>query len=109
MPTMDITTIVLLMAGSAILGALVVILPGWRRAMAGGQGVPLWKFLARYGLNRGDLETRLGSHAAADAELRCAVCGARMECLDRLAADRGPVAHCPNLALLSRVDRDLAP
>jgi hypothetical protein len=27
-----------------------------------------------------------------------------MECLERLAADRGPVAHCPNLALLKRVD-----
>lgn len=104
MPTMDIATIVLLMAGSAILGALVAILPGWRRVMAGGRNVPLWKFLARYGLQRGDLEAALGARAAADAELRCALCGARMECLERLAADRGPVAHCPNLTLLSRVD-----
>ena len=104
MPTFDVATIVLLMVGSAILGALVAILPDWRRVMVGGRNVPLWKFLARYGLNRGDLEASLGTRAAADAELRCAVCGARAECVERLAADRGPVAHCPNMALLSRVD-----
>ena len=68
-----------------------------------GRRVPLWSFLLRIGVRRSDIAARMGEPAAAEAQLRCAVCGARSECLRRLREGRGPVGHCPNAPLVSRV------
>jgi hypothetical protein len=68
-----------------------------------GRRVPLWGFLLRIGVRRSDIAARLGAQAAQEAELRCAVCGARRECLRRLRVHHGPVGHCPNAPLVARV------
>ena len=80
---------VLMLLASALVGALIVVVPAWRRLRADKQDLPVWRFLRQRGVV---LERR----AALDAELRCALCAGRRQCARRDA----PLEDCPNAAHL---------
>jgi hypothetical protein len=94
MISLDAGTVTVLMLASALAGLLVGILPAWRRLMSGGQRLPVWAFLRRRGFG-------VDGRAAVRAETRCALCGAKAQCEQLLAAGAdSPVPECPNLKLL---------
>ena len=88
----DPGTFVVLVLAAALAGLLIGILPDWRRMI--GRRLPVHAFLRRQG-------EPLDGRAAQQAELRCAMCGAKAQCEQRLAAgERSPIAGCPNPELL---------
>lgn len=96
----DFGTVAFLMLAAALAGLLVGALPIWRQMMSGGHGLPVWLFLRRQNAS-------LDSRAALDAEIRCAVCGERAGCLERLKAGSAqPPENCPNAALFDSARRD---
>jgi hypothetical protein len=93
MITIDTSTFIVLILAAALGGALVGVLPAWRRVVGGGQGLPVWGFLRRRG-------TRLERAAALAVEIRCEMCDSKARCGLLLAAgERTPGAPCPNLEL----------
>lgn len=74
--------LVLLLA-AALVGALLVVLPQWRRLMRSGPELPVHRHFAG---------------ATFEAEVRCAFCGSRQQCLKRGA----PPPDCPNLEALQK-------
>lgn len=66
------------------------------------QELPLWMFLARDDVGRGELVARLGEAGVDAAELSCFSCLSRERCR-RLARSgaQGPAGHCPNAILFS--------
>lgn len=83
--TFDASTVIVLMLAAALAGALLGLLPEWRRMMNG--GLPIHRHLRR-----------AGASAAFEAELRCALCAGRQECARRAA----PLPDCPNAALFRK-------
>jgi hypothetical protein len=81
--TFDLSTVIVLMLAAALAGALLGVLPEWRRLMGG--GLPIHRHL---GVERLPFE----------AELRCALCSGRERCARRAA----PLADCPNAALFRK-------
>jgi hypothetical protein len=81
----DASTVIVLMLAAALAGALLGVLPEWRRLMSG--ALPIHKHLRR-----------TGASAPFEAELRCALCAGRQECAQRAT----PLADCPNAALFRK-------
>ena len=80
--TIDISTVIVLILAAALAGALVGVLPEWRRLMSG--DLPIRKHL------------HPGHESPAfEATLRCALCAGRQACAKRSA----PLPDCPNGAL----------
>ena len=82
MSGLDAATVFVLLLAAALAGALVGVLPEWRRLMSG--DLPIRRHLA--------------AEASFDARLRCALCAGRAACARRAA----PLPECPNAALFSR-------
>jgi hypothetical protein len=82
MVTFDVSTFTVLMFAAALAGALLAVLPEWRRLMGG--GLPIHRHLARRGMI-----------APAEAALRCALCAGRNICGRR----SEPLPDCPNAEL----------
>ena len=81
-----------LVFAAALAGLLIGILPDWRRMI--GHRLPIQGFLRRQG-------ARLDGRAVVHAEMGCAMCDAKAQCEQRLAAGAdSPVAGCPNSELL---------
>ncbi|HEX6265819.1 MAG TPA: hypothetical protein VFZ81_02860 [Burkholderiales bacterium] len=78
----DTSTVIVLMLASALAGALLGVLPEWRRLMSG--ELPIRKHLQRQ-----------GGHPSFEAELRCALCAGRKACARRAT----PLPDCPNAVL----------
>jgi hypothetical protein len=91
MLTMDVSTFFVLMLGSALAGALVAVLPEWRRLVNG--GLPIHRHLQGSGVA-----------PSVEAELRCALCAGREACARRAV----PLEDCPNAALF-RIDASRTP
>ncbi len=89
-----------------VLGSLVMLfaLVGESRRLAKeGPDLPLWMFLRRRGLRRDAVIARIGDRAVRVMELRCAACGSRADCLERLAQGTAkPPADCPNATWFQR-------
>jgi len=91
--TVETGTFILILLASALIGALIAVLPAWRNLMAARAGLPVWAFLRRGG-------AVLEGDDALQAEMRCAMCGSRAQCARLLAAgEQQPVAGCPNSEL----------
>ena len=93
----------LLIASVAIAGlALIAAALPWRRMIRQGPGLPIWAFLRRQRITRGDAADSVGAQAVKHAELACAICSSREICRVRLAAspDAVPPENCPNAPLL---------
>jgi len=91
--TVETGTFILILLASALIGALIAVLPAWRSLMAARAGLPVWAFLRRGG-------AVLEGDDALQAEMRCAMCGSRAQCARLLAAgEQQPVAGCPNSEL----------
>jgi hypothetical protein len=82
--TFDAPAVIVLMLAAALAGALLGVLPEWRRMMNG--GLPIHKHLRR------------AASVPLEAELRCALCAGRQECARRAA----PLPDCPNAALFRK-------
>lgn len=80
----DAATVFALLLASALAGALLGVVPTWRRTLGGGGDLPIRRMLAA----RGESPTL-------EAELRCALCAGRLICLKR----KSPLPDCPNAAL----------
>lgn len=80
--SIDAATVIALLLAAALGGALIALLPEWRRLMSG--RLPIHQHL-RPRAQRPPFE----------AELRCALCAGRPECAKRAA----PLDDCPNAAL----------
>ena len=82
-------------SGVLVLGTAIA----WRRMIRQNPGLPIWRFLRREGITRDDAANAISARTAMQAELRCAVCGGKTQCLQRLAAGdaAAPPAHCPNV------------
>jgi len=86
-------TFILILLASALVGALIAVLPAWRSLMAARPELPVWGFLRRRGVT-------LERGAALHAEMRCGICGSRAQCMRLLAAgDHQPVPGCLNSEL----------
>ena len=93
MITVQTETLILLLLAAALAGALIAVLPAWRRLA--GQGLPVRSFFARRGV---------GVEGAAElqAEIRCALCETQARCRHLLAAGaETPPEGCPNAALFA--------
>jgi len=91
--TVETGTFILILLASALIGALIAVLPAWRSLMAARAGLPVWAFLRRGG-------AVLEGDDALQAEIRCGMCGSRAQCARLLAAgEQQPVAGCPNSEL----------
>lgn len=94
MITVQTETLILLLLAAALAGALIAVLPAWRRLA--GQGLPVRSFFARRGV---------GVEGAAElqAEIRCALCETQARCRHLLAAGaETPPEGCPNAALFAK-------
>ena len=80
--TLDTSTVIVLVLAAALAGALIAVLPDWRRLMNG--NLPIHKHLGA-----GRESPRF------EATLRCALCAGRQTCAGRSA----PLPDCPNGAL----------
>lgn len=95
MITVHTGTLVVLLVAAALVGALVAVLPAWRR-LADLSRLPVWTFLWRR-------ETNVEGVAALQAEIRCALCDSQPRCRRLLAAGAdAPHADCPNAALFRK-------
>jgi hypothetical protein len=95
---------VLLLAAVA-LGTLITLflLVSDSRRLATARADLLWAFLRRRGTRREALVARAGERAVRVAEMRCAACSSRGECLALLAEGAAaPGAGCPNAALFEK-------
>lgn len=79
----DLSTVIVLMLAAALAGALLGVLPEWRRLTGG--GLPIHRHLGTDDL-------------PLEAELRCALCSGRERCARRAA----PLEDCPNAALFRK-------
>jgi hypothetical protein len=96
-------TFILILLASALVGALIAVLPAWRSLMAARPELPVWGFLRRRGVT-------LERAAALHAEMRCGVCGSRAQCMRLLAArDDQPVPGCLNSELFQDGSRSAGP
>lgn len=101
MITVQTETLILLLLAAALAGALIAVLPAWRRLA--GQGLPVRSFFARRGV---------GVEGAAElqAEIRCALCETQARCRHLLAAGaETPPEGCPNAALFAKRGQDPFP
>jgi hypothetical protein len=90
----DPGSFMVLVLAAALAGLLIGVLPDWRRMV--GHRLPIDAFLRRQG-------ARVDGRAALHAEIRCAMCGAKAQCEQRLGAGaRSPIAGCPNSELLKQ-------
>lgn len=94
MITIDASAFVALLLAAALGGALVGVLPAWRRLMGGAADLPIWGFLRRRGIG-------LGAIPVLQAELRCEVCDAKEQCRRLFAEGAGVPAQCPNAELFA--------
>ncbi len=95
MITLDTSALILIIVAAALGGALVAVLPPWRRMKHSGSHLPVWAFLRRRG-------TTLERVAALQAELRCETCDTKEQCHRLLAAGATvPVAGCANEGLFT--------
>lgn len=94
MITIDASAFVALLLAAALGGALVGVLPAWRRLMGGATDLPVWGFLRRRGIG-------LGTIPVLQAELRCEVCDAKVQCRRLLAQGESVPADCPNAELFA--------
>jgi len=103
MISVDAGTVAVLMLASVLAGLLIGILPAWRGMKSGGQRLPVWAFLRHKG-------AVVEGRAAVLAEMRCVLCGTKVQCQRLLAAGAdSPVPECPNLEMLRQKDgRSLA-
>jgi hypothetical protein len=98
MSTPDSATLLVLMVAAALL--MLGVTRQWRHLVYPNSEIPVWKFLSRRGVAPADVEARIGARAALHAQLRCATCSARRDCVQRLAAGAStPVDGCPNRSL----------
>lgn len=97
---MAISNAIVLLLAAALMGLLIALLPAWRRIMAHGNELPVWKFSGSMGATR-DAATRcIGHRAVLEAEMRCGACAAQKQCEQRLTRPGAtPVAYCPNAEL----------
>ncbi len=82
--TFDLSTVAVLMLAAALGGALVGVLPEWRRLMSG--DLPIHKHLRTLGVV---------ARPSFEVELRCALCAGRNRCMRRAS----PLPDCPNAPL----------
>ncbi|HEX4926412.1 MAG TPA: DUF6455 family protein [Burkholderiales bacterium] len=93
---LDIPTVVLALVALASLIALFVLVADSRRLASAGADL-LWAFQRRRGAGRNALVGRMGERAVRVAEMRCAQCSSRGDCLALLAEGASaPPADCPN-------------
>jgi hypothetical protein len=96
MVTLETGTLVLLLLAAALAGALLSVLPVWRRVSDDSRHLPVWRFARRSGRS-------LEGAAALQAELRCALCDKKEQCRLLLATgSETPLSGCPNLELLHK-------
>ena len=101
MPELNPATLLLALVATGSLIALLLLVADSRR-LAMARADILWAFLRRRGTRREALVYRAGERAVRVAEMRCASCSSRGECLVRLAEGAAtPAAGCPNAALFS--------
>ena len=97
MPTVA-TLLVALIALASLIALFVLVADSRRLAMA--RADLLWAFLRRRGLRRDALVGRIGERPVRVAEMRCASCASRGDCLALLAdGSTAPAPGCPNAAL----------
>lgn len=102
MAQLDVVTLLL---AAVALSALIMIffLAAESRRLASARADLLWAFLRRRGVRRDALVARTGERAVRLAEMRCAACSSRGECLALLAdGASAPAADCPNGLLFDR-------
>lgn len=102
MGPLNVSTLILALVA---LGALVMLfaLAAESRRLATARADLLWAFLRRRGVRRDALVSRTGERAVRLAEMRCAACSSRGECLALLAeGGAAPAPGCPNGALFQR-------
>lgn len=83
-PFLDAAELLVLLLAAATLGAILVVLPQWRRLMSTAQALPIHRYIS--------------GRPGFEAELRCSFCAGRQECAGRGA----PLEDCPNAALLKQ-------
>jgi hypothetical protein len=80
------------------------------RRLARARADLLWAFLRRRGTRRDALVAQTGERAVRVAEMRCAACPTRGECLALLAEGAStPLADCPNAALFRKSPKGARP
>jgi hypothetical protein len=100
MPDLNVPMLVFLAVALGTLIMLFLLVGDSRRLLRSRADPLLWAFLRRRGIRREALVARMGERGARTAEMRCAACGSRAECVQRLAeGETTPVADCPNAAL----------
>lgn len=93
MITLDASTLILLVLAAALAGALIAVLPRWRRMQEAAANLPVRGFLRQR-------DASLERIAALQAELHCEMCGAKAQCRQLLAEGViSPVPGCPNAEL----------
>jgi hypothetical protein len=101
MTEFNIATLLLALVALGSLIALFLLVAESRR-LAMARADLLWAFLRRRGTRREALVGRAGERAVRIAEMRCASCSSRGECLALLAEGAAaPAPGCPNAALFS--------
>ena len=102
MTDLDLSTVLLAVVALGTLMALFALAADARR-LASARADLLWAFLRRRGTRREALIARAGERAVRTAEMRCAACSSRGECLVLLAEGAtAPAPGCPNAALFQR-------
>ena len=97
MITLDASVLILVVVAAALAGALIAVLPPWRRMQDAAANLPVRGFLRRR-------DNSLEHIAALQAELRCELCGAKAQCRHLLARGAAsPVPECPNAELFTDV------
>lgn len=97
---LNVATLLFLGIALATLITLFVLVGDSRRLTRARADMLLWAFLRRRGVRREALVAKIGERGARVAEMRCAACGSRIECAERLAqGTTTPVADCPNAEL----------
>ncbi len=101
MTELNVATLLLALVALGSLTALFLLVADTRR-LATARADLLWAFLRRRGTRREALVDRMGERAVRVAEMRCASCSSRGECLVLLAEGAAaPAAGCPNSTLFS--------
>ena len=100
---MDANELLAVVLAAVLAAVLVAVGLRWRRTLREGPGLPIWGFMRREGITRGDAADNTSATAIKHAELSCSVCGSRAECRARLAAGAGavPPPNCPNAVLFN--------
>ena len=99
MITLDTSALILVIVAAALGGALVAVLPPWRRMQRTAANLPVQGFLRRR-------DASLERITALQAELRCEMCGTKVQCRQLLAQGAAsPVPGCPNAELFRASSR----